>query len=436
MDEESCREFLCDYFGEGFTLELFNKFDESSEIKFKCNIASEDDVVKFVDFYMQETNETLKVKVKKKEKPRSIYKIKATYRCQHDTRYEKTRETKNVLMQNPFRRFQNTNCRFQITFKVLKNHLDNFPCSVHIENSHNHAIYSLEALSFRTLTEEVKTEINSFFTSGLTASQAYIEFMRNLRHKSEDDLKFHINKADRSKCPGRRDFNFLYAKWAVDHFGGRNGVDMLDKMEEKVKEFLEVNEGTKIAYQLYDKVENSPLILTIVTPLMQRIHSKIRQASELVFIDSTSNLDEHNLRFFLLLTHSVCGALPLGIVITSYEQELTLSKAFKLLKSILPEDAFFNTPEGPSVIMTDNCKELHNSLRYNWPNARLFLCTFHILQQVWRWLYEKAHGISKLDRVKIMQLFRRLLYAEDIESHLALHEEFFNAEVVKKYNLS
>ena len=32
----------------------------------------------------------------------------------------------------------------------------------------------------------------------------------------------------------------------------------------------------------------------------------------MVFVDSTSNLDEHNLRFFPLITHSVCGALPLG----------------------------------------------------------------------------------------------------------------------------
>ena len=281
MDEESCREFLCDYFGEeNFALELFDKFGEFSEIKFKCNIASEDDVTKFLDFYMRETNETLKIKVQKKEKPKGINKIKATNRCQHDTRYEKTRETKDVLMQNPFKRFQNTNCRFQITFKVLKNPLDNFPCSFHIENSHNHAINSLESVSFRTLTEEVKTEINSLFTSGLTASQAYIEFTRNLCHKSEDDLQFHINKADRSKCPRRRDFNFLNAKWAVDHLGGPNGVDMFDKMEEKVKEFLEVNEGTKITYQLYDKVENNPLILTIVTPLMQRIHKKV---SELIF---------------------------------------------------------------------------------------------------------------------------------------------------------
>ena len=148
------------------------------------------------------------------------------YRCHHDTRYEKTRETEAVLIHNPFKRFQNTNCKFQMTFKVLKNHLlDSFPCSVHIENCHNHNINSLEALSFRMLTDDIKTEINGHFSSGLTPSQAYSEFVRNLRHKSEDDLHFHVNKADRSKCPRRRDFNFLYAKYCADHFGGRNGVE-------------------------------------------------------------------------------------------------------------------------------------------------------------------------------------------------------------------
>ena len=33
---------------------------------------------------------------------------------------------------------------------------------------------------------------------------------------------------------------------------------------------------------------------------------------ELVFIDSTSYLDKHNLRFFLLVASSVAGGLPLG----------------------------------------------------------------------------------------------------------------------------
>ena len=32
----------------------------------------------------------------------------------------------------------------------------------------------------------------------------------------------------------------------------------------------------------------------------------------MIFIGSTSNLDEHNLNFFILITHLLCGALPSG----------------------------------------------------------------------------------------------------------------------------
>ena len=42
----------------------------------------------FIRFYSKETNETLKLKFKKKETVKSIYKIKNIYRCHHETQYE------------------------------------------------------------------------------------------------------------------------------------------------------------------------------------------------------------------------------------------------------------------------------------------------------------------------------------------------------------
>ena len=57
---------------------------------------------------MKETNETIKLKVKKKDKKKSIYKIKASYRCHHDTRYENTRDAESILRKDPLKRFRNT----------------------------------------------------------------------------------------------------------------------------------------------------------------------------------------------------------------------------------------------------------------------------------------------------------------------------------------
>ena len=57
----------------------------SCGINFNCNVSNEEGVNRFVNFYMKETNETIKLKYKKKDKPRSIFNVKATYRCHHDT---------------------------------------------------------------------------------------------------------------------------------------------------------------------------------------------------------------------------------------------------------------------------------------------------------------------------------------------------------------
>ena len=52
-------------------------------------------------------------------------------------------------------------------------------------------------------------------------------------------------------------------------------VQKYDKLEERINEFMESNEGAKISYQLYNKDQNLALILAIVTPVMQRVHLKV-----------------------------------------------------------------------------------------------------------------------------------------------------------------
>ena len=81
-----------------------------------------------------------------------------------------------------------------------------------LERRHNHAINSLEAMSFKILSDEVRKEVNSLFLNNLTRSQANNEFLLNLKTDCKDDLNFHLPKAVRSKCPRRRDFNSLVIK--------------------------------------------------------------------------------------------------------------------------------------------------------------------------------------------------------------------------------
>ena len=110
-------------------------------------------------------------------------------------------------------------------------------------------------------------------------------------------------------------------------------------------------------------------------------------------------------------------------MITSDETEETFTKGFKMLNCTPPNDAFFNAIDEPLIFMTDNCDELRASIKKAWPKATLLLCNFHILQQVWRWLYEKEHGIYKDDRVATMKLLRAVLYTNNFESYEKVYKD-------------
>jgi hypothetical protein len=99
--------------------------------------------------------------------------------------------------------------------------------------------------------------------------------------------------------------------------------------------------------------------------------------------------------------------------ITSDELEITLEKAINLLKTILPSHAFYGRgPQvGPKVFLTDDSGAERNALELCWPKGIRLLCTFHILQAFWRWLYDSKHRINKEDRMPIMKKMKEIVYA-------------------------
>ena len=167
------------------------------------------------------------------------------------------------------------------------------------------------------------------------------------------------------------------------------------------------------------------------------IHSftfQVQQSSELAFVDSSSNMEELNLRIFLFCTHSVVGALPLGILIVSDETTNTLVQGFTKLKESMGENAFYQRKDlGPLVIMTDNCSELRDALQIVWPNTRLLLCIFHILQQIWRWLHDRNNGVSSDDRPILLQLMKSVLYSRNEDAMEDLIDDLRSNQLVKTY---
>ena len=74
-----------------------------------------------------------------------------------------------------------------------------------------------------------------------------------------------------------------------------------------------------------------------------------------------------------------------------------------------------------------------NTMIFRIPDSCLLLCIFHMLQQVWRWLYDRLHNIREDDRVEIMEKFRQILYFETEVELQKMCDQFLNSNSIKKY---
>ena len=67
--------------------------------------------------------------------------------------------------------------------------------------------------------------------------------------------------------------------------------------------------------------DESSYCVVLVTPFMLRVHRNMKEASEVLFVDATTNCDRQNSAVVPLLCSSAGGALPLGLLFLSNQTE-------------------------------------------------------------------------------------------------------------------
>ena len=231
------------------------------------------DVDKFIKCYCNVNNETLRANNSRRSSSDNRL-LEKSFRCQH-TRYEPTRNRKKFLTNHPHKRLKNTNCRFLLTFKFVKQD----SCMDSLEWDHNHPINALQVLTYKDISPETIVRINNYFVHGYTPSLAYRQLLREIKTECENEGVYAVKLADRSTCPRRGDFNNLYTGYCRTKYGAKNGIDMFNNTVERLKKYTEES-GTNIKYQIYNKEEDCPLIIAIVTPLMIRVHSEVSDSKK------------------------------------------------------------------------------------------------------------------------------------------------------------
>ena len=110
---------------------------------------------------------------------------------------------------------------------------------------------------------------------------AYRKYLHELRKSCNDDEEYMLKKADRAFSPRRPDYNKLYTAYCSEKWGGKNGEKLFDALDSIVDTYIDDNPESLIEMQRYEeRMENGktiiqPFVLSIVTPLMKRVHSLV-----------------------------------------------------------------------------------------------------------------------------------------------------------------
>ncbi|XP_071500591.1 uncharacterized protein [Diadema antillarum] len=300
---------------------------------------------------------------------------------------------------------------------------------VTLNYAHNHPLSCADALRRNDVSEATKEKLRSLFEHGHSPSSALDLLKYDLQEEHGDNYIY--ASADRSICPDIQFCYRLYAKIFRKQYGAASGDEMYVDLERKIHEFNE--EQGQICAKL-EVTPESQTIVAICTPLMKRVHENFKNSGEMIFVDSSGNCDHHNSRIFVVLTHSSAGGLPLGMIIMTSESMPTIQAGFSLLQSILPERAFFGRGAmGPQVVMTDDFKALRQGLHAVYPQSSLILCVFHLMQALRRWLWDAHNQIRKQDRPYLLDILKRLIYADSSLELETRFQQILEDEVASRY---
>ena len=412
------------------------------ELEVRVNVLNEDGVRHF----LSELNESigcnfnmLKGRQDKRQQEatgRATSKLRGFRKCGNKVNHCKS--------QNEKQPGKNTDCEACLNFRLenplgkMSEDRSTYPLWMKLRYIHNHPLNSAEFFKFLKVNQDTEDAYLDMFERGLSPSAAHLERKKTIRAQFSNEWAEHFSK--RNILPSVFWVYAFHRKWMDETVGSRDGSNAFEKAEKLVDEYNKncLSEFPLESGKVYAKIaqsEEGETAIVICNPFMQRVHEKVPQSGDIVFMDATSSLDRNDSKLIHLVCPSPIGGLPLADLILTREDAGTIVFGLNLLKSVLPVHAFFSRGAhvGPQIFMTDDCDSEKKALAEVWPNAVLLLCVFHVLQAMWNWLWKASHNIAHADRPKLLILFRQVLYAESPDKLAEKLELLNSSDIVLKY---
>ncbi|XP_071550412.1 uncharacterized protein [Panulirus ornatus] len=293
--------------------------------------------------------------------------------------------------------------------KIHEVQLKTHPVEVALYHLHNHLTQKKDALQFRDPDFALVEKFRKMYRAGYKPAAALEIHKRDLHMEYEDD--YHVALEDRGLCP---DMNWCYRQYYLTTKELENddtSTKKIKSLEEFVKDYnRRCNEKCAVVKLLNDSSNN--LVVALVTPLMKRCHRELTQSGKLVFID-TVRVDYLRCRVYLLLTHSVAGGLPLGVLITSSDCPNVVLQALHMFMNLLSDQGFNGQgAAGPAVFMTQDDMSQHDALMAAFPEAELVVCPYHVVQTAWESLCDSQAGVDSGNRQELFEMVKEMVLAK------------------------
>ena len=203
-----------------------------------------------------------------------------------------------------------------------------------------------------------KIKFLELFSEDYTLPTALAKYKEDIRISCTGDEFTHI-MADRNVVPDYFWVFHFHAQSMEKRYGIINGVDANQRAEQGIKNYNE-----KHGLELAKIAQTDEATVAICDLFSRRVHVKLPEAGDIILVDATSNLDRQDTKLVHIVCPSPAGGIPLGNIIVSREDEITLKAGFDLL----PTGAFFRRGPnvGPKIAMTDDCQAEHLALSSTW----------------------------------------------------------------------
>ncbi|CAG9813941.1 unnamed protein product [Phaedon cochleariae] len=379
------------------------KKNNAIEIQFLIAAKTVSEVKQWLNEYEEKTKCTYSIRSTDKCSGTKV-RLKQKLNCRHNTR---TRDKS--------KRSRNTNCpsSIHITLRAIPRKYrgidktnapdPDMPCLIKLIPNHNHPTSGAEALRYRRVSDETNDKLINLFEAGHSPSSAIESLKMEIKMRCDyDDIL-----ADRSTFPDysycyhlyKRTFNEKYVPMEVSH----------EFLEKKVEKFNEDNKVKSAGIKFID----DDYVICLCPPLMQRVHETVEEASEIVFMDSTGTTGGDSNRVYVLLTAKSYVSLPLAILIMTSESSHLIAIGFQLLKDILGDKVFHGRVNGPTFFMIGDSAAEQAAIQAEWPDSTDMLCSFHVLQCVWKWLMNSKNGVQVDHLHTLFEGFKKIMYASD-----------------------